>query len=817
MRGLPLPAVILLGAAAAAGAERYGPESVGAWVQDAMTWDGYPVDVSFLNDKPAGVHGFVRADGDSLYFEDGTPVNFWGCNVAASALFGAKPEMKAMARRIAALGFNLVRIHHQDSMRWVKPNIIDATKNHTRDLNRAALDRLDYFIACLKEEGVYLYYDLHVGRVFKAGDGIKRFAEMSRRQPGGKAYCYMDTDIQKLMQEHSRKVLTHVNPYTRLSYARDPAFAFFLISNENDVANNLGNSFLADKGVPSYWAMFSKAAREYARREGLSPERVVRTWEPGDAKIFLAHLEKKFFRTMSGHLRSLGVKVPIVGTNWAYGGLWCLPGGAEAADVLDNHVYDGGGSFLVMDPQRQASFMMRVASAHVAGKPFAVSEWNIVYERNPERTPVHRASCSIGLAALGAHQGWDAPMIYNYRQTRAGKPRRLSSYDTLLDPALMGAMPSAAMVFRRDVRESPNTYVLLARRSQIYHERWRPEGGRRAKAMIALRTGIERQKTVVALEKVPPGLSNPTVVPLDKNLLEGKTSVRSDTGQITRDWKRGLQTIDTPGSQVAQGFYGGQTVKLSSVTFKPRNAFSVIAVSSLTRRSVGLSDRNLIYAISQCRKNRNKVSYSSQTVTGTVTVRFKRRPAGAALTPLFGNGRRGAKKRLSVGADGSVTVDLGAAGRTHWFLLEADFGGAAIPDDLVPRGRGRPGAPAGRTGTEARPGPDPGAGGRERVVEMLLKRVPGHPRRIALAVFGTRRRPVTVTGANRRALKIRSGGSTIPLPWKQVSDRSLVRLGWAYGQDDAGALAAALELARRHGMADEAAKISARLKRMPGL
>jgi hypothetical protein len=216
---------------------------------------------------------------------------------------------------------------------------------------------------------------------------------------------------------------------------------------------------------------------------------------------------------------------------------------------------------------------------------------------------------------------------------------------------------------------------------------------------------------VIALEKMPEGLANPTVVALDKNGIAGGNSVTSDTGEITRDWARGLQTIDTPGTQVAQGFYGGSTVKLSSVDLRPVNPFAVICVTSMTRRSIGLSDRNLIYAISQCQRLKRGTSFRSQLVAGTVTVKYRKKPRGVKIIPLMGNGTRGAEKKLTVRGDGSVVVNLVAAGPTHWFELAADFGDASIGDDLVGRWAGRraSSAAAGKKGepkTEAARAPE---------------------------------------------------------------------------------------------------------------
>jgi hypothetical protein len=73
--------------------ERYGVEDRSTWYRDTLLWDRWPVDVSFLNEKPAGLHGHVPADGDRLVFDDGTPVRFWGANVQANALFKARRKM----------------------------------------------------------------------------------------------------------------------------------------------------------------------------------------------------------------------------------------------------------------------------------------------------------------------------------------------------------------------------------------------------------------------------------------------------------------------------------------------------------------------------------------------------------------------------------------------------------------------------------------------------------------------------------------------------------------------------------------------------
>ncbi len=126
----------------------YGESNIEKWHKDILSNEASPVDLSFLNanDLPAGKHGFVKAKADQLVFEDGTPVKFWGANVMAFALFtSSENEIKAHAKRIAKLGFNLIRIHHHDSS-WVKPNIFGKDSSNTQELSAEAFKKLDWWI-----------------------------------------------------------------------------------------------------------------------------------------------------------------------------------------------------------------------------------------------------------------------------------------------------------------------------------------------------------------------------------------------------------------------------------------------------------------------------------------------------------------------------------------------------------------------------------------------------------------------------------------------------------------------------------------------
>ena len=106
-------------------------------------------------DKPAGGHGFIKAEDGHLRNETG-PVRFWATNIAFEGCFPTHQQAERLAARLARLGINCVRMHHMDmySIWGDSPNklTIDPRK----------LDRLDDFIVQLKKHGVYTNLNLHV-------------------------------------------------------------------------------------------------------------------------------------------------------------------------------------------------------------------------------------------------------------------------------------------------------------------------------------------------------------------------------------------------------------------------------------------------------------------------------------------------------------------------------------------------------------------------------------------------------------------------------------------------------------------------------
>ena len=580
--------------------ERFGLVDPKAWPLDQLDWRTSPVDLSFLNaqQKPAGKHGFVKASGEQLVFEDNTPARFWGTNLSAYALFKSPDEeIVQQAKRLSALGFNLVRLHHHDSP-WVSPNVFgDGTLiRNTQQVDAESMRKLDLWIKALKDEGIYIWLDLHVQRALTAQDGIDDFGELAKGEARVdlKGYAYVNASIQQAMKRFATQYLGHVNPLTGLAYKDDPAIAAILLTNENDITQHYGNALLPDKDVPRHSQRYMAAAKAFASQHDLPADLTWRAWQPGPSKLFLNDLEQRFNADMIAHLRALGVRVPIATTStWGGNGLSALPA-LTVGDVIDAHSYGASGQ-LEKNPLTSDGLIDWLAAAQVVGKPLTVSEWNAEPFPLPDRH-----SLPLYIAGTASHQGWDAMLQYAYSQ-QAFNPgwRTADNWHAYNDPALLATLPAAALMYRRgDVQPASTHYVFAPSPDTLFNQEITP------RTSALLRTAVGLGQLQIALPATPelPWLKAAAIAdgatvlhdPAQALLPADATESVSDTGELKRNWQSGLYTIDTPLTQAMTGWLGGRTITLGNVQVQASTPYASVAVQSLDGVVLGQSRSMLV-------------------------------------------------------------------------------------------------------------------------------------------------------------------------------------------------------------------------------
>ena len=488
------------------------------------------MDFSRLLDAPAGKHGFVKARQGHLYFEDGTRARFIGFNFPARANMPDRETAYRISRRLASMGVNVVRLHAADAppgdSGWsANPEypLIQYDSGNTRSLNPAGLERFDYWVYCLKEQGIYLHVDLLVGRAFLAGDDL----DYPYPLYAVKSSSHLNETLISRQEEYASHLLCHVNPYTGLALIHDPAVMTIQIANEDSVffdveqrRNTPGaacyrkemqrrfNHFLlakygSAKHLKEAWTHNGICELEEGEDvEALSVRcgkigdyhqpMSVPPGERGSARYadfteFGIQINRSFYGRLIRHIRSLGAKVPIATS--------CLLTGAADiyshadGDVMENNAYfnhpapraDKGAvyvqnlrEYVVTDPRRQtypafeprSNLTVQASCGALEGKPFLLSEWNEYGE-----SPFHSSSFLM-TAAYACLNEWDALIVYCYhtcddhRKQKADEIRDIM--DCWNDPSLIfqfGVM--ASLFLKAVVKPAINRFHLVYKSSDL--------------------------------------------------------------------------------------------------------------------------------------------------------------------------------------------------------------------------------------------------------------------------------------------------------------------------------------------------------------
>ncbi len=229
-----------------------------------------------LLDAPAGEHGFIRVEGEH-FFADDERIRFWGMNMCFSANFPSHDEADVLAPHLAKLGVNAIRFHHMDTSDspngiWDK---VDASGN--RPFDPEMVDRLDYFLARLHEQGIYANINLHVGRTLRSEEGFAKLEGVPWWASANKWVMYYDKSVQAKVKQYCRDLLVHENPYRggRLR-VDDPGIAMIEMLNENYFSQQ-GYS-LAGRLPTMFQASLAKAWNAWLIDKYGSTESMTTTW-----------------------------------------------------------------------------------------------------------------------------------------------------------------------------------------------------------------------------------------------------------------------------------------------------------------------------------------------------------------------------------------------------------------------------------------------------------------------------------------------------------------------------------------------------------
>ena len=635
-----------------------------------------PADVSFLHDGPAGKDGFIRVQGGHFVKPNGQRIRFWGVHLTdwspGSIELPPKEDTPMWARTLARYGVNIVRLHFID--KWAPTGITDGSKADTRSFDAEQLDRLDFLVAELKKNGIYMDLNLNVGRAYKEGDGVPDAARLQ----WAKSLTLYDKRLIELQKEYARNLLTHVNPYTKTEYRNEPAIAIVEILNENGIGQGYRppSQFYADEldGLYNTW-LKSKLTPEQLQKlrqeAGVQGDAIIPRLA-GNAKAsapkdryetevrFFMDLEDKFYQDMKAYVRQLGVKQPLIGTadHGHSGPPWAMLASLSKLDALDGHIYWNQyvgveNAPMVNDPLH--STVVQLSRTAFAGKPYTVSETNHPFpnEYAGEGIPI--------LAAYAGFQDWDMVIMYTFepKKDASWKPYVGDPFDISLDPVRMTEMAAGALMFLRgDIKPAKQTVERTYSTEQVLDAGLLP-GGLRSQPgappseqpyftpgyplSLPLMHGVRTK----SLDGPPTAI--PAVAPTD--------TIFSDTKELS--WytpadKTGLVTVETDRTQALIGFIKANHKTLKNLAVDITNQFATVVLSSMDGKPLARADKILLNAGSRVANTDQKWNDARtglgrggqghsptliEPVTGTVTLRNIEGAAGVSAVALDGAGK----------------------------------------------------------------------------------------------------------------------------------------------------------------------------------
>lgn len=662
---------------------------------DPIKRRGTALDVSRLLDAPAGKYGPLERRGESFGFAGGKTIRFWGVNLVGNANFPSHAEADRLAELLAQLGVNMTRHHHMDAA-WVKPNLFGNGPG-TSELDPEVLDRFDYLINALQQRGIYQYFDLLVNRKLGPADRVSASEDVTA---GFKIEGQFAPQLIELQQKFVERLLGHHNPYSKRTYAKDPAVALVDVINEDSlfwiqqqgefaiesptykkILNELFSAWLTKrvpggrKALEQRWRALGDGAAGRGLEAGEDPalgsvEAVVMfaTDDPkrlsparaADTLRFYYDTALGYFRRMQAQLKRLGYRGLVTGSNHWVETPIDLYVNAQL-DFVDRHAYwahpAGGWGYrpeITYNPESMLKdtglgVLGSLATRRVKGLPFVASEW---------QTSAPNDYRHEGVLALGAYAALAnfSPLEFAFSHDRDKHPEsieRLSTnFDLVEQPAMLGAWPAVSLLFHRhDVAESREEAVLAIDEASVFHPLFR--GGLPKELARLGKTGVSfgQGQTLEQLGQLSASLIKDGVA-------------RANGGELVHDAKHGTLQVDTARTQAFAGFKPTSPVKLGNVDLELESPFAVVIVTALDELPIATSKHLLVSALGNAvntgmtlspGRNRLENVGASPVLVEPIAGRLSLHGAGAATTvavhALGPNGER----------DHAVDVEQGSA------------------------------------------------------------------------------------------------------------------------------------------------------------
>ena len=711
-----------------------GPAASDDWFPVIMDVDPLSpksvIDMSRLIDAPAGKHGFLQRDRDTLRFAKASQATkFWGIG---SPPQGNTPEqMDDAAKWFRKYGINMVRQH----------TMIDTVGllNEQGEFDAARLDHYDRWFAALKQQGIYSTWSVvypHHGAFLRPQDlDADLFEELNQEDPhrdGHKQpivandYINLDRRIQDAAWKYFDALLNHVNPYTGLAYKDDPALAVLEVQNESNVFFYTLNTLLDENKAPQLSKMMRKRFFEFIKdkyktqqaaekawghampgdhwqqgelalmgahhwgSEGPMYEYAGQTQRCGDYIEFLTSIQHEYFERRIQQMRDAGFKGVTVTTAWKSGGpaaslanLYC----DTAGDSIDRHNYFGGGDgghrivtgAVNTDTHlgQPGQGLLAVGMFQVDDRPFSYSEWSHM-PPNPWKA---EAAPLVAFYGMGL-QGWDASYHFNMGDRRIGDGWPGQSKYMTNTPHYIGQFPALAFaIYNNHFAEGDTVALRRVSRQDLFAGRdvlgqSLAGGGHDTKELVGKSI---TPADALAAGRVTIDFSNgPSRTGEFEALHDAATqTIRSNTGQLVWHYGDRIVEVRSPKTQGIIGFAEDKTILLPAVAVRTSTPFVSLLFTPLDDKELSKSKHILVTAMARDKQTGSEFNqdWSQLLVEGgppllMEPVQAKIRLAGPTPKRVRPLDLYGVPRKETLKVQSNGTFEIDGTSQTYYYEIE---------------------------------------------------------------------------------------------------------------------------------------------------
>lgn len=623
--------------------EKLGLADPGMWAfepdRDLFSQDSL-LDLSDLNEKPAGRNGRVRRSDDGADFVDGAgkPLRFWAVNTTVQYRDDVA-VVEEHARWLAKRGVNMVR-HHG--------HLAPGPGSRLTDVNQKDIDAAWRLVAAMKQQGIYVtlspYWSI----------SVRPQPSWGLKSAGGEnltGLIFFDKKLQDAYKGWLKALLTRPNPHTGIPLADDPTLAIFQIQNEDSLLFWTESSIGGEQRIElarqfAEWLTQKYGSLDQAtqawggatRVEGddlanhivmphqiwnlTQSQRGAMAQRLNDQLHFYAQLMYDFNTEISRFLKEeIGYDGLINAGNWRTADSAKLFDAERYAysanDVIGvNRYYNGGrhsnptdrrkSGYLISegDTFRGESALKRpwdfpLALRQVHGHPMIISESAWV---PPLR---YQTEGPFLVAAYSALTGFDIFYWFSQGDIGFGPPMEKWQLST---PAQLGMFPAAALMFRRGY-VSQSEPALIERRD--LNDVWS-----RASPLLPEESGFDPNRDTRAPASGAEAAAQGRVTPLayltggvEVDFQAGRTqladltkvidtdakTVQSLTGELSWNYDDGICTLDAAKAKgICGNIAAAGTVQLTELAVRGRNHYATILAVSIDDKPLRESQQVLV-------------------------------------------------------------------------------------------------------------------------------------------------------------------------------------------------------------------------------